>query len=388
MRKFYFILLISFFSVSAVFSQIKNGIYQFDSERMLKSIDVQQMYAQYGIQATQDIVKNSSGNAVIVKDNSFVDYENGLLLKISSKGKVSSPENNTICGTYEKGKIYYYGYYEENNQTVHITCSGNLIKFEDDERASKSFNGTYKTTDSGTGRKQIITVKNGLYSWKYEDAQEGDFESWPIILHSDGKIVCSTEYTVRSIFENISNSIITSKTMSEGQLNPNGNISLKVITLNNGSGTITSSEPELYTAVKATNEINFTDDPEIAVQNGRKKTVISRQNQVYDVPQWYSENLQVDQTKIIACAYRKGILDDQSTQKLAEVIALTQISAFLGQEISTSSDSSSKSSAEKNEKYLYQVMDRIQSKKMDYQVINVHKDQKNSVVFVMIEVQK
>ena len=386
MKRVFFIL-VAVLNVN-LFAQIRDGIYQFDNQRILKSIDLENHYSVYGVKAFQDIVKTSSGNAVKITNGTFIDPENSLLLSIKDDGTISSPENTTIKGSYIKGNFSYYGFYGENNQTIHIICSGKLTRYTAKELASKAFNGEYHTTDSGTNRKQIVTVKNGLYSWKYEDEKDDDFRGWPCIIQADGSFSYSMEYTVRSIFENISNSIITSKTLSSGQLNPNGNISLKVLTTNTGSGDFGSGEPVFYSAVKASNEISQQSDPEIYISAGKKKTAVSLSSGKIDYPEWYTEKLEITEGYYKACAYKKGGIDDHATQKIAELTALSQISAYIGTNIQINSTATVSIDSTDTEKYLYKTMDKIISRKIDYELCNLQKNENQGITFVQIEVKR
>ena len=62
MKRVFFIL-VAVLNVN-LFAQIRDGIYQFDNQRILKSIDLENHYSVYGVKAMQEIVKTSSGNAV------------------------------------------------------------------------------------------------------------------------------------------------------------------------------------------------------------------------------------------------------------------------------------------------------------------------------------
>lgn len=386
MKQIFFIFM-ALLNVSA-FAQIRSGIYQFDNQKILKNVDLENLYSGYGVKIIQDIVKTSSGNAVKISGATFTDPENALLISIRDDGTVFSPENKTIGGRYKNGIFSYFGFYEENNQTIHITCSGKLTRYNSKELASKDFNGEYHATDPGTNRKQIVTVKNGLYTWRYEDEKDDDFRGWPCIVQADGTFFYSMEYTVRSIFENISNSIITTKTLSSGKLNPNGNISLKVITVNTGSGDLVSDEPALYSATKVSNEIREQSDPEIFISAQKKKSAVSLSSIQIDYPEWYTEKLEITDGCYKACAYKKGVIDDAATQKIAELTALSQISAYMGTSIETNTTAAFSGGSAGMEKYLYKTMDKVNSRKIDYELCNLQKNEKQEIIFVQIEVKK
>ena len=89
MKRVFFIL-VAVLNVN-LFAQIRDGIYQFDNQRILKSIDLENHYSVYGVKVIQDIVKTSSGNAVKITNGIFIDPENSLLLSIKDDGTISSP---------------------------------------------------------------------------------------------------------------------------------------------------------------------------------------------------------------------------------------------------------------------------------------------------------
>ena len=148
----------------------KNGLYMFNYERILNSVDVQQIYAVYGIEARQDIIRKVEGCGVLIENGMFLDPESGIEISISPVGKISSPENPTIHGKYKNnGEITFYGFYEENNQTIQITLTGVLISKEESRRGGKSLNGIYETVDNGSGKSQKVVVSDGLYTWEFKD---------------------------------------------------------------------------------------------------------------------------------------------------------------------------------------------------------------------------
>ena len=86
--------------------------------------------------------------------------------------------------------------------------------------------------------------------------------------------------------------------------------------------------------------------------------------------------------------YKKGGIDDHATQKIAELTALSQISAYIGTNIQINSTATVSSDSTDTEKYLYKTMDKIISRKIDYELCNLQKNENQGITFVQIEVKR
>ena len=83
------------FAVTQIFG---DGIYIFNCERVLRDIDIEAAYAGFGINASQEVIKRSEGNAVFMHKDSFIEPETGIRITINTDGSVSSTVNDSIQG--------------------------------------------------------------------------------------------------------------------------------------------------------------------------------------------------------------------------------------------------------------------------------------------------
>lgn len=393
-KKIIVFLFISLFGSAFAAGILKDGFYSFDYERVLVSIDAAEMYKAYGMNVRQDVSKLATGAAVLVEDGTFVDPESGLILKVHLNGKVTSPDNKSIQGTYKNnGKISFYGTYTENDQTVQIVLEGVLTPSEASERAGKVFSGEYHATDPGTGRNQTIWIENGLYMWKYDDATEEDFSGWPMIVNADGDFNYVSEYTTRAIMYGLNENYVTSKTYTNGKFEPDGSLKLKIITMNSGTGQQEYETPVTYSAVKATEIKNSGNNPiyKAVAENGKKSRraksalVFGADKSVGTAPSWYSDELQIGEEYIIACG-KKQSYESETALKLAEAIAVNQAIAFLGTEIKTSSEAGSIKSDSENQKYFYKTLENLTLEKQSYEVLNRYSD--SNTGYIQIKMKK
>lgn len=376
---------------------IKDGIYAFDYERVLLSVDVATMYKDYGINARYDSVKIATGAAVLVKDSTFVDPESGIIVRIGAGGKIKSPDNSSIQGEYKRnGKISFFGTYTENNQTVQITLEGTLVSSADNVRAGSNFDGVYYATDPGTNKKQIIWIENGLYMWKYENAEADDFSGWPMIVNKDGSFNYQSEYINRAIMYGMSETYINSKTYSSGKFEPDGSLKLKIITVNSGTGQQEKEVPFTYSAVKASeiNNNNGKGSVYTALDEGGNKKRRSKSAAVFGAdkaegiqPEWYNEIVVVSDDGFIACG-KKQSPDSGTSLKIAEATAVSQIVAYLGTDVATSTEASAVKSDTENKKVLYRTLENFSLKNTQYEVLKKSVDEQTGWAYVQVQMKK
>lgn len=382
--------------VNAVYAAgyLKYGIYSFDYERVLVSLDAAEMYKAYGINARQDVSKIATGAAVLEEDISFVDPESGLIIKVQSKGKISSPDNASIQGEYNRnGNISFFGTYSENNQTIQIVLKGTLISSADTERAGNVFNGEYHAKDPGTGRNQTIWIENGLYMWKYDDESDEDFSGWPMIVGSNGDFDYVSEFTTRSIMYGMSETFVTTKTSTTGKFEPDGSLKLTIFTENTGTAQQKNGTPLTYSAVKATEIAKVGNNPIYVAmdvkgqKNRRAKNAIIRSTDFTkgSVPSWYTEELQINEGYIIACG-KKQSYDSETAIKLAEAVAVNQAIAFLGIKIKSTTETNVKADQEKQQ-YFYRTLESLSLKNISYEVTNRFVDTTSNYGYVQIKMK-
>lgn len=370
----------------------KNGLYMFNYERILNSVDVQQTYSVYGIEARQDIIRKVEGCGVLIENGMFLDPESGIEISISPAGKISSPENPTIQGKYKNnGEITFYGFYEENNQTIQITLTGVLISKEESRRGGKSLNGIYETVDNGSGKSQKVVVSDGLYTWEFKDEPVDSIQGWPVIVEPDGSFKSSSEYITRAIMKGMSDTVVSSKTMSFGKVFPNGSISIRTITLNNGYTMGDNQEPLVFNGKKSSEEIDKKSGANVYDKFKRKK---KKSRYAFSkvsggtMPDWYFEEIHADGNNYLSCAMKSFAGDESMTQKLAESVAVAQIISYLGTEVKAYQVAYSSAENDKSEKYLYKTIDALNDRKISYELVKSYYDKKSKVMYVCVKTKQ
>ncbi len=391
--KLFFILYLSFCTHVFSLGFFKDGIYSFDYERVLVSLDAAEAYKACGVNARQDSSKLATGAAVFVKDGMFSDPESGIVLKIGFGGGVKSPDNPSIHGKYgHGGKICYYGTYEENNQTVQIALEGVLSFSAENDRAGKKFSGIYSARDPGSGRNQVIWIENGLYMWRYEDEAEDDFSGWPMIVKSDGSFYYESEFTTRAIMYGMCENYVTSKTCSSGKFDGDGSLKLMILTKNSGTGQSENEVPVNYSAVKASESYRKNDFQsfDAVVEKGSRKrrsksAVVFGANRVEgNEPEWYDESVVSLEDGLSSCG-KKRSFDSETSLRLAEGIAVNQIIAYLGTETDISTEATSRQNDDGGSKCLYKTLEKISLSNASHEVVMSYVDEKTGWAYVKVK---
>ncbi|MBD5428133.1 MAG: hypothetical protein HDR39_02220 [Treponema sp.] len=367
---------------------MESGVYTYDYERVESSVDLQEMYRAYGIEGGQSIEKKATGAAVLVEGRRFTDPETGLLLELGADGTVSSPENATIQGSYKKdGSLSFFGFYEENGQTFQLSVKGMLLRSDSGDRAGSEFDGEYHATDSGTGRSQIVTVSDGLYIWKYADAQDGDFEPWPTVVLPDGTFRSGFELTTHASMGNFSEQTFFTKNMTEGKLRDGGGIRIKTITVTNGTGVAGEQTPITYEGVRAVSEDRISSAEKIRSTlsgAGNRKSSAARAFKEVPAPEWYSERLFVEDGKFVSCGMKQGG-DKETALKIAESIALGKIASYRALAVSSETTGKTKATETSNERHLYETVSTVAQQQIPYKVTARFYNEEHKVAFVQIE---
>lgn len=367
---------------------MESGVYTYDYERVESSVDLQEMYRAYGIEGGQSIEKKATGAVVLVEGRRFTDPETGLLLELGADGTVSSPENATIQGSYKKdGSLSFFGFYEGNGQTFQLSVKGMLLRSDSGDRAGSEFDGEYRATDSGTGRSQIVTVSDGLYIWKYADAQDGDFDPWPTVVLPDGTFRSGFELTTHASMGNFSEQTFFTKNMTEGKLRDGGGIRIRTITVTNGTGVAGEQTPITYEGVRAVSEDRISSAEKIrsALSGaGNRKSSAARAFKEVPAPEWYSERLFVEEGKFVSCGMKQGG-DKETALKIAESIALGKIASYRALAVSSETTGKTKATETSNERRLYETVSTVAQQQIPYKVTARFYNEEHKVAFVQIE---
>ncbi|MCR5290896.1 MAG: hypothetical protein K6E51_12970 [Treponema sp.] len=368
-----------------------DGVYSYDFERYVDCVEYAYTFQSYGMDAYQNILKKSWGNAVYIQDGTFVEPETGILISIAPDGQVSSPDNPSINGTYDtNGDFFFQGYYEENGQVVRITINGTLLYSADAARASKAYDGNFVLVDNGTERKQNVTIENGLYIWEYQDKQDDDFTTWPTIVNADGSIHTGFEMTVRSGIRGLSEMLVSSTNESSGKVTPSGSIQLQTITQSYGTGQSGESETITYSGVRGTenmSQITKAQSNESTVKSAFQKRASQGALTLKGTPpEWYSDFIMNDDLYLYGSA-RKTHDDSATALKIAEITAASQIRSALVQKVATRSESQmtqTQGEASQSESRFFRSMDSFSQIPIPYTVKNSFYDETTRTAYVVV----
>ena len=374
-----------------------DGIYSYDFERYVDCVEVTAMYKAYGMDAFQNILKKSYGNAVLMQGGTFVEPETRILISISPSGEVSSPQNPSITGICKKnGDFFFQGYYEENSQISKITINGKLLLSKENERASKEFDGDFILTDNGTQRKQKVRIENGLYLWEYEEKQEDDFTTWPVIVASDGTIHCGFDMTVRSGVKNMSDMLVSSTNESYGKVKADGTIQVQTITKNYGSGQSGEESRIDFSGFRASENLSQTSKEKSEESKIKKSlTKSSEKTQVAkkeNPPEWYSDFIPND-TDFLYGSARKSHSDKETALRIAELTAVSQIKSSLVQNVLSTSEAKKSMTQEnsgknKAESSFFHAIESFSSMQIPYEVKNSIYDEKTGTAYVVVRLSR
>ncbi|ULQ59615.1 hypothetical protein K7I13_14315 [Brucepastera parasyntrophica] len=122
-------------------------------------------------------------------------------------------------------------------------------------KADGSYDGVYYLTDSGRNREQLVTVKDGFYTWRYLTSEDGDekFEPWPTLVKPDGSLFFEMEMTTVMEMTGISRMDYSTYHIETGNITPGTGIYLQELTATSGMGNMAgSNEPRILsgTAVR------------------------------------------------------------------------------------------------------------------------------------------
>ncbi|MGN0729900.1 hypothetical protein [Treponema sp.] len=399
MKKLYFLLLLVmtsiFFSCASVQSANfpPDGVYSYDFEHYVDCIEAVYIYKSCGMDAYQNMQKKSWGNAVLMQGGLFVEPETGILISISQKGAISSPENPSFSGTYKKnGDFFFQGYYEENNQINKISVSGKLLFSDKKDRASSSYDGDFILTDNGTARKQKVKIENGLYIWEYAEKQDDDFETWPVIVSADGAISCGFEMTVQSGIKGFSEMLVSSICETIGRVGKDGTIGLKTLTRNYGTGQSGEDSVISYSGIRGTE--NFNQIQKARAENSKitEKLMKSKgriQNpKKENPPEWYSDFIPNNERFLYGTA-RKTHDDKDTALKIAELTAVSQIKSYLAQNVASYTEAQkSMSQGSRGASSFFSAIDSFSFINLPYTVENSVYDEKTKTAYMVVRLER
>lgn len=362
------------------------NFYTYDYELLLSFTENNYLYQQSaGVQMYQDYTKSITNMVVQMKDSGFVEPDYGYLLEISPLGRISSPDNVSVTGKYySDGTFYWQGVEDSSGVLRNILVRGRLLPSKKEDRADSRFNGSFVLTDPGTGREQEVLVQDGLYFWQYAQQQEGDFESWPLVVQPDGTVDYHLELISRSGMVGMYDMTFSSEVYTTGQVQPNGSISVSSITKTLGTGMMAPQESQFnYVATSGSQQLQEKLGKEMnQMLSGGTKATSKNFSGKNPPPLWFGADLDTSGT-LVAGRGMKSHEDRAVALELAEAAAV-------GEAISTISISVTQENhgyETHQERRLYQVVETVANQSRDYHVVNSHYDQETATAYVMVEME-
>lgn len=362
------------------------NFYTYDYELLLSFTENNYLYQQSaGVQMYQDYTKSITNMVVQMKDSGFVEPDYGYLLEISPLGRISSPDNVSVTGKYySDGTFYWQGVEDSSGVLRNILVRGRLLPSKKEDRADSRFNGSFVLTDPGTGREQEVLVQDGLYFWQYAQQQEGDFESWPLVVQPDGTVDYHLELISRSGMVGMYDMTFSSEVYTTGQVQPNGSISVSSITKTLGTGMMAPQESQFnYVATSGSQQLQEKLGKEMnQMLSGGTKATSKNFSGKNPPPLWFVAGLDTSGT-LVAGRGMKTHEDKAVALELAEAAAVAEAIST----ISISVTRESHGYETHQERRLYQVVETVANQSRDYHVVNSHYDQETATAYVMVEME-
>jgi len=361
---------------------LPNGIYAFNYECIIDCTESRELYKASGIDVRQDITKKTYGYAVFLQNGRFIDPETKMHMRILKDGNIRAAQNESIHGICDKtGALFFQGFYEENNQIFHITVKGHLNYSDPAERAGAEYNGIFTATDSGTGRTQHITVKDGLYFWRYAEKRDGDSENRPLIVHKDGTVDSGLTFISRTVMTDVSEMIFNTVNQTNAQISPAGSIAVKYMTLTSGTGMSEGRSVFTYSGKRFSDEKKIAAGDDIYVL--LKAAPDTEFKQPQNAPAWYTDT-PGGPNGCMSAAAKKTHPDKTVALRIAESCAAAELMTAISMAVQTYTEAKQTG---KNV-YLYEFTDSAAVRGIPYTVQNSFYDEQTHTGFVRVELSK
>ncbi len=376
-----FFIFFSVYSCKSVPTEQLLGEYcTYDYELFLNFTEANFFYVQTaGVKMQMDYTKKMEGSVVFKQDNCFVEPDFGYSLIITKTGKIYSPDNPSVTGRIkDNGQIYWQGFEETAGVIRNFLVKGILKPCYAYNRANSDCDGSFILTDSGSGREQKVLIQNGLCFWEYAEKQEGDFETWPLIVHPDGTIKNTMSLLTRTSGTGMNDMTYETTHFTEGKVQP-GSISLRSVTKTIGNQ-IGSNETNFnYVGTSASKQIDEKMQRKMnQILTTGKKTKTEKKSGT--PPVWFVIDLDVNSDVLLGRGMKQHS-DKDTALKLAEMTAVSDL--ICAKSVNVTSTSQLKQT--NKEKRLYQVVDTISKNDIQYNVVNSFYDTTNSTAYVMVE---
>ena len=229
-----------------------------------------------------------------------------------------------------------------------------------------------------------MLVQDGLYFWNYAQPQEGDFESWPLVVQPDGTVDYHLELITRSGMVGMYDMTFSSEVHTTGQVELDGSISVSSITKTLGTGMMAPQESQFnYVATSGSQQLQEKLGKEMSnlLAGGTKSASKNLSGRVKNPPPlWFVADLDTSGT-VVAGRGMKTHEDKAVALELAEAAAVAEAIST----ISISVTRESHGYETHQQRRLYQVVETFANQNRDYRVVNSHYDLASATAYVMVE---
>ena len=309
---------------------LQDGWYQYDFARTYKGIEDEFDFKMLtGMSMIQELVWKYSGVVCRFEDGALYDPVTGIELLIDKDGSISCAENISIKGKLEKdGRFFWSGLREEHGRLNSILVKGSLLPLPPSVRGGREYDGVYQMTDTGTGKKQIVKISDGFYTWKYADKSGNEnFTPWPTLIKPDGTFSFSMDLTTIMEMTGIANSNFSTISAWEGKVIPEKGISMEEATRSSGVGADSGGSPQVYagTMIRSGEYSNeeIPGDIEALVRSGRAAVKAEPKPNRAQYPSWYLRPPAKD--GFLRAAGEKTFKDEDIALTMAEVAAAANL---------------------------------------------------------------
>jgi hypothetical protein len=364
---------------------MKTGWYLYDFERTFKGIeDEYNMSLNTGMKIVQEITWKYTGVVCRFEDGVLYDPVTGIELSINSAGGIGCTENISIKGTLEKdGRIFWSGLKEEHGRLNSIFVKGTLRLLPASYRGGREYDGIYHLIDTGTGREQLVNIRDGFYTWNYIDGEEAGFTPWPLLVRPDGSVTCSMEITTVMEMGNLSKVNYSTGFSIQGKIVPGQGIFMEEVSRSSGALQDQKDAPQVYagTMIRSGEYPNdaIPIDIESLVKSGRAAIKTEQKPNIAKYPSWYIK-LPV-KSGFIYAAGEKTFAVKETAFALAEAAAAANIAEQIRVHIESSIVEISN-----NDKTL--IDERIKSEalqRVNYKIVERFYNEETHTAFVLAE---
>lgn len=309
---------------------LRDGWYQYDFTRTFKGIEDEfDLKMLTGMSMTQELIWKYTGVVCRFEDGALYDPVTGIELLIDMDGNISCAENISIRGKLEQdGRFFWSGLREEHGRLNSVIVKGSLLPLPPSARGGREYNGVYQMTDTGTGKKQIVKISDGFYTWKYADESGNEgFTPWPTLIKPDGTFSFSMDLITVMEITGAANSNYSTISAWEGKVIPGKGISMEEATRSSGAGADSGGDPQVYagTLVRS-GEYSNEEIPgsiEALVRSGRAAVKAEPKPNRAQYPSWYLRPPEKD--GFISAAGEKTFNEERLALTMAEVAAASNL---------------------------------------------------------------